>query len=442
MKESIYNLYFLDKKKEKCLIFNTLHRSILETDHEVFTLFRNGHIEQIDTGIIDMLQACQIICEDTLDEHELLKIMFCREKFNATTMGITIIPSHLCNLACKYCYQGHGDVLHSTMNDTVIKKTIAFIKNQSQSCGRLGINLYGGEPFLYPDIGFTLLEELHAFAQKEGKEFTTTVTTNGTLITEDIVQKLKKFDHRVQITLCGSQDVHDTIRVDKQGGGTYERIMEVIALLIRESISFHIRIDVDENNVHSIESLLQDMKQRGFEDIYLGFSPIGEEICYTEMEMEPKRISPQQLSYLADLANQYGFRANPLYIQNFIEGCSALSDSYLTVDPKGDVYKCLATPHYEEHKIGSIDEEGNLIHTNYQAYVDWTLRDPLRIPECRECIFSPLCAGGCALAAYALHGTLNAPGCREKDLSGVIRNYLQITYPELFEECSYETIVL
>jgi sulfatase maturation enzyme AslB (radical SAM superfamily) len=75
--------------------------------------------------------------------------------------------------------------------------------------------------------------------------------------------------------------------VDKQGKGTYERIMEVIALLIRESISFHIRIDVDENNVHSIESLLQDMKQRGYEDIYLGFSPIGEEICYKEMEMEP-----------------------------------------------------------------------------------------------------------------------------------------------------------
>lgn len=442
MKESIYNIYFLDEKKEKCLIFNTLQRSIIETDYDVYSLLKKGAINDIDIDIVSMLHSCQIICEDTLDEHDLLKIMFCREKFNATTMGITIIPTHLCNLACKYCYQGHGDVLHSTMNDAIIEKTLKFIKNQSRNCSRLGINLYGGEPFLYPHIGFTFLEELYTFAQEEGKEFTVTVTTNGTLLTRDIVTSLKKFSHRIQITLCGSKEIHDSIRVDKQGQGTYERIMEVISLLLSEHASFHIRIDVDQNNFHSMESLLQDMKQRGFSDIYLGFSPIGEEICYKEIEMETERISPEQLSYLADLAKQYGFRANPIYIQNFIEGCSALSDSYLTVDPKGDVYKCLATPHYEEHKIGTIDEEGTLVHTNYPAYVDWTLRDPLRIPECRECTFAPLCAGGCALAAYALHGSLNAPGCRDKNLGGVIRTYLMITYPELFKECSYETIVL
>lgn len=442
MKESMYNLYFLDEKEKKCLIFNTLQRSIIETDYEVYSLLKSRKIEQIDTNIIAMLHSCQMIYDDTFDEHDLLKIMFCREKFKSTTMGITVIPTHLCNLACKYCYQGHGDVLHSTMNKAVIEKTIAFIKNQSRDHTRLGINLYGGEPFLYPDIGFTLLEELHTFAQEKGKKFMVTVTTNGTLITEDIVQKLKSYSHRVQITLCGSKEVHDEIRVDKKGNGTYERIMKVIALLIREDISFHIRIDVDQNSVHSMEPLLQDMKERGFQDIYLGFSPIGEEICYKEMEMETERISPGQLSLLADLAKAYGFRANPIYIQNFIEGCSALSDSYLTVDPKGDVYKCLATPNYEEHKIGTIDEDGNLIHTNYKAYVDWTLRDPLCIPECRDCIFSPLCAGGCALAAYRMHGSLNTPGCKDKNLGGVIRSYLMVNYPELFKESSYETIVL
>lgn len=442
MKESVYNVYLLDEKEKKGLVYNTMHRSIVQIDDEVYSLIKEDKIDRIDEEVLDVLKQGHIVVDDNLNELDMLKIRFNRAKYNATSIGFTIIPTHACNLACEYCYQGHGDVLSSTMSEETVKRTIEFIKKSAVGRKSLGINFYGGEPLLFPDIIFTILEPLQSFADENNIQLSTTFTSNGTLFTDDIAEKLADYNYEIQITLCGPQEIHDSIRIDKKGNGTYERLMEVIELFKKYDTAFHVRVDVDQDNYHGIKLLLEDLAERGYQGTYIGFCPIGKDICYTEIERDTKPVDVVSLTQLSKMAHDMGFSTNPIYIHNFVEGCSALSDNFLAVDPDGNVYKCIAAPNYAEHRFGTLDENGNLVDINYEAYYAWTLRDPLHIEECITCKFAPICGGGCALAAYAKHGDINTPGCEEKELGEIMRTFIMLKYPDLFEGCTYETIVL
>lgn len=441
MKESVYNIYLLDEKKKKGLVYNTMHRTIVHIDDEVYNLIKNRKIDHIYNNILEILKEGGVIVEDDLNELDMLKIRFNRGKYNAVSIGFTIIPTHVCNLACKYCYQGHGDVLSGTMSKETMRRTIEFVKKNAVGRKTLGVNFYGGEPLLFQDMAFKILEALSQFADENGIQLMTSFTTNGTLLTEEIVKKLRNYNHDVQITFCGSKEIHDTIRVDKNGNGTYEKLMDVINLFKEYGISFHVRVDVDQSNYDSMKALLEDLKNRGHEGLHIGFSPIGKDVCYTEIERESEAVDVVSITRLSRLAHDMGFKTNPIYIQNFVEGCSALSDNFFTIDPNGNIYKCIAAPGYKDHRFGTLDEHGDLVDIDYSAYCKWTLRDPLLIEDCVQCKFAPICGGGCALAAYAKHGDINAPGCEERELGEIMRTFIMLNYPELFKECTYETIV-
>ena len=442
MKESMYNVYLLDEKEKKGFVYNTINRTVVHMDDEVYNLIRNNKIDHISSDVLEVLKDGGVIVDDSINELDILKIQFNRRKYNARSMKFTIIPTYACNLACKYCYQGHGDVLSSTMNDETIRRTIEFIKKNSMGHRALSVNFYGGEPLLFPKIVFRILEESKQFADKNGLEFLVTFASNGTLFTEEILEKLRDYNYKVQITLCGPKEVHDTIRVDKKGNGTYEKLMDVIKLFKKYDTAFHIRLDVDQNNYDTIKSLLEDLKERGYSGLPLAVCSIGEDFCYTKMERDIKKVNVASLTRLSKMAHDMGFKTNPIRIHNFIRGCSAMTDNFLAVDPKGDIYKCIAAPYYTEHKFGTIDENGGLIDMNYDAYCKWTLRDSLLIEECVECKFAPICAGGCALIAYVRHGDINFPGCEEKELGEIMRTFIMLEYPELFEESTYDNIVL
>jgi uncharacterized protein len=442
MKESRYNIYFLDEKEKKGIIYNTMYRTIMHIDDEVYNLIKNNKIDLIDEKALKILKKGGVVVDNAMNELDMLKITFNRSKYKSDSIGFTIIPTHACNLACKYCYQGHGEILHDTMDEETVKRAIRFIKNNAQGRRALNVNFYGGEPLLFPKIVFRVLEELKRFSDENGMEFLATFTSNGTLFTEEILEKLKSYKYKVQITLCGPKEIHDTIRVDKKGNGTYERLMEVITLFRDHNTTFHIRVDVDKDNYDSIKLLLEDLIERGHSGLPVAVCSIGTDFCYTEIERDVKEIDVVSLTRLQKMTHNMGFYTNPIHIHNFIEGCSAIMDNFLTIDPKGDIYKCIAAPFFTEHRLGTIDENGELADMNYEAFCKWTLRDPLLIEECVECKFAPICAGGCALLAYAKHGDIISPGCEEKELGEVMRTYVMFEHPEIFEEGTYDTIVM
>jgi uncharacterized protein len=272
-------------------------------------------------------------------------------------------------------------------------------------------------------------------------EFLFKMASNGTLVTEEIAETLKKYNCYVQLTLAGPKSIHDKKRIDKKGNSTYDKIINAMSLFKENGTGFHVRIDVDKDNHDSIDLLLDDLKEKGLGGIFIMISSIEKDACYKEIDYDTDKAGLASLARLSKMVYDKGFKTNPLHIHNFVQGCGALHDNFFTIDPKGDIYKCYAAPYYSEHRLGTIDENGELIHINYDAYCKWTLRDPLRIEECRTCTFSPVCGGGCALAAYKRKGDINAPGCAEKNVGEIIRMYIMQNCPELFTECAYETIL-
>ncbi|MBU7038319.1 MAG: SPASM domain-containing protein [Theionarchaea archaeon] len=442
MKESVYNVYLLDKEGADCLVYNVLHRSLLRIDNEVFQLMRLRRIDCIDDGVLKVLKNEGIVVDDGLNESDMLKIRFNRAKYSATSRGFTIIPTHACNLACKYCYQGHGDVLSATMNTKTVERTIEFIKKNVTGCKNLDVNFYGGEPLLVPDIVFRVVEELQHFADESGIHFSASFTSNGTLFTESIIARLKDYNCRVQITFCGPREVHDSIRVDKRGNGTYDKLISVLTLFKKHDMAFHIRVDVDQDNLATIDSLLRDLNEKGFGGLYIAFCSISKDICYTEPDWDLEEVNVKELALLCKKAQDMGFTTFPVYIHNFVEKCSALPDRYFAIDPKGDIYKCIAASGYPEHRLGTLNEKGEIVDMDYEAYCTWTLRDPLLIKECAACKFAPLCGGGCSLVAYQKYGSINAAGCKEKELGEIVLTVVKLRYPELFEGHHYEIVEL
>ncbi|WP_211333338.1 SPASM domain-containing protein [Keratinibaculum paraultunense] len=89
--------------------------------------------------------------------------------------------------------------------------------------------------------------------------------------------------------------------------------------------------------------------------------------------------------------------------------CGLYSNNQFTVAPNCDVYKCWEHVGQEEHLMGKIDENGNLRVT--YAYYDWMSVDPLKNAECSECVYLPVCGGGCGVVSYNETGTYHAKGC-------------------------------
>ncbi|MBU7045251.1 MAG: hypothetical protein HXS54_02355, partial [Theionarchaea archaeon] len=128
MKESMFNIYLIDEKEKKYLVFNTLYKSLVQIDDEVYTLITDKNIDRIDDNVLKALKRERIIVDSSVNELDVQKIIMNRGRFEGTSIGVTVIPTHACNLACTYCYQGHGDVLSNTMSDETVERTIEFIK--------------------------------------------------------------------------------------------------------------------------------------------------------------------------------------------------------------------------------------------------------------------------------------------------------------------------
>ena len=431
MKESIYNIYLLNEKEKKGLVFNTMYKTLVCIDDEVRNLISSNRIENINNDVLDVLKEGGIVVDDDLNEVDMLKIRFNKAKYNAASIGFTIIPTFACNLACTYCYEGHGDVLKDTMNDETIRRTIEFIKKKAVGRKALNMNFYGGEPLLIPDIVFRILEELKHFADKSNIQLSSSFTSNGTLFTEEIVRKLKEYNFEVQITLSGPKEVHDAMRMDKKGNGTYERIMDVIKLLRTHGIPLYILVNVDQDNYNTMGALLKDLKEREFDGLTLTFFPIRD-VCYGEIERDIKEIDAVSLALLSKRARDMKFKSNPIFIYDYADRCFSRSDSHLVLDPLGNIFKCSSAVYHKEHRIGTIDKSGNLANMNYEAYCAWTLRDPMLIKKCAACKFVPICAGGCAMIAYGRHGSVTFSACDKKMVEKTIRTYFISEFPELF----------
>ena len=355
------------------------------------------------------------------------------EKINTVYLMVT----RKCNMNCDFCAISANDKLRPEKEfklEDIQNKVIPFFqKNKPHK-----MILTGGEPLIKDQIveiakalrnGLTCPITLQSNGLAITKELTeqlkgyideidfSTIITNGTLLTAEIVSQLINYNcQQIQITLDGMPDTHNARRKYKDGKGSFEQIISALELLNNKCADIHtvIRINVDKNNLDEVSTLLE----------YLGINGKGLTNCNVDFGIVrgstqacsaysgnclSESIVGEVLSKLWSKAEMEGFT---LYTKPFHRWiyCGLYADSQFTVTPNGELYKCWEHAGDEQHLMGNINENGNIDNIKYSFY-DWMSHNPLENEECKECVYLPACGGGCGVVSYNETNSYHSKGC-------------------------------
>ena len=335
---------------------------------------------------------------------------------SAVVKALCLHVAHTCNLNCSYCFasQGkyHGD--RALMSFEVGRRALDFLIENSGTRVNLEVDFFGGEPLM----NWEVVKDLVAYARtQEGprnKKFRFTLTTNGMLIDDDVIEFANKEMHNVVLSLDGRKEIHDRLRVDYAGRGSYDRIVPKFQKLVesRGGKGYYMRGTFTHAN--------PDFTKDVFHMADLGF---------TELSMEPVVCAPDDPAALTEedlpiVLEQYEILAKEMLkreeegrgftfyhymldltrgpcIYKRISGCGSGTE-YMAVTPWGDLYPCHQFVGEDAYKLGDI---WNGV-TNTAVRDEFKLCNAYARPECADCWAKLYCSGGCAANAYHASGSI------------------------------------
>ena len=344
-----------------------------------------------------------------------------KEKSGDVIKALCLHVAHTCNLNCAYCFasQGKYNGERAVMSFEVGKQALDFLMEHSGKRHNLEVDFFGGEPLM----NFQVVKDLVAYArsiEKEaGKNFRFTLTTNGMLIDDEVIDFANREMSNVVLSLDGRKEVHDRYRVDYAGNGSWERIVPKFQKLVRErgGRNYYMRGTFTHHN----PDFLQDIRQM----LDLGFTELSMEpvVCApddpTALTEEDRRIVLDQYEKLAELMLEREREGRPFTFYHYmidlsggpciykrISGCGSGTE-YMAVTPWGDLYPCHQFVGDEHFRLGDIwhgldNPEGQKEFASCNVYAK---------PECRDCWAKLYCSGGCA--ANAFHATGSITGVYE-----------------------------
>jgi len=276
------------------------------------------------------------------------------------------------------------------------------------------VDFFGGEPLMNWDVVKQLVEYARSVEKERGKNFRFTLTTNGMLIDDDVIDFANREMSNVVLSLDGRKEIHDRLRVDYAGNGSYERIVPKFQKLVaaRGNKNYYMRGTFTHANPDFTKDLFH-MADLGFTE--LSMEPV---VCAPE---DPAALTAEDLEIVKD---QYELLARDMLrrekegkpitfyhymldltggpcIYKRISGCGSGTE-YMAVTPWGDLYPCHQFVGEEAYKLGDI----------WNGVTNTALREEFRScnayarPECNDCWARFYCSGGCAANAFHATGSI------------------------------------
>ena len=340
-----------------------------------------------------------------------------KAKTSGVVKALCLHIAHTCNLNCSYCFasQGkyHGE--RAVMSFEVGKQALDFLVANSKGRRNLEVDFFGGEPLMNFQVVKDLVSYARSIEKDAGKNFRFTLTTNGMLVDDDVIDFANRECSNVVLSLDGRKEVHDKYRVDYAGKGSWEQIVPKFQKFIkaREGKNYYMRGTFTHENPDFLEDI-KTMLDLGFTE--LSMEPVvGPEGEPTSLTAEDLPIILEQYEKLAELMLERHRAGNPFTFYNYmidlkggpcvykrISGCGSGTE-YMAVTPWGDLYPCHQFVGDEKFKLGDI----------WYGVTHTTIRDEFAAcnvytrPECADCWAKLYCSGGCAANAYHATGSIN-----------------------------------
>ena len=348
------------------------------------------------------------------DKYEDLAFDF--KNKNTVVKALCLHVAHTCNLTCEYCFASQGKYQgeRALMSYEVGKQALDFLIANSGSRRNLEVDFFGGEPLMNWDVVKRLVAYGREQEKVHNKRFRFTLTTNGMLIDDDVIDFANREMHNVVLSLDGRKEVHDRLRRTAGDKGSYDIIVPKFQKLVeaRGGKGYYVRGTFTHNNVDFTEDILH-MADLGFTE--LSMEPVvcapGEPYALTE-EDKPKLYEQYERLAVEMIRRRREGRPITFYhymidlkggpcVYKRITGCGSGTE-YLAVTPWGELYPCHQFVGDPKYSMGDV----------WQGVTNTALRDEFKLcnayarPDCRDCWARLYCSGGCAANAYHATGSI------------------------------------
>ncbi|MDR1979587.1 MAG: radical SAM protein [Synergistaceae bacterium] len=411
-KPSLYNV-LVPLKGGSTLAYNGVSGALAvweETDRRIYDLVEGG----ADNGkalavagnnrylctVLENLEKGLFVMNENSDERKLVDRIVNLARYDGSWASFTIAPTLACNFGCDYCYQ-NDEARLGAMNEETKRGIIRFVKKRTE--GRRGCTVawYGGEPLLAPDRVISMSNELAEHCREKKIAYNSQIVTNGYFLTREMTERLLAAKvTNAQVTLDGDRATHDTRRILKNGGATFDRILRNVAESVSvEDFSITVRVNVDKRNKDGVDGLLAHLREAGLsgrKNFRVYFAPV--DICSQEcLRVVDKVMGLDEYAAVEagfiERAVEMGLACASLPIQLF-SLCAAVKPNGFVLLPNGDVHKCWNTVSYPSERICGLDDADSI--EDMPLYKTWTSDALFASRQCDQCGILPNCTGGCA----------------------------------------------
>jgi len=388
-KKSRFNFTYR-QSEDAYVVFNTYSKALVVLDEAEFDQFEAGKFENEE--MVKELAKNGILVEETFDEVGFMTYCHNMTKFSKGALHLVLATTMDCNFACPYCYENRRQ---GKMSMEVQDAILRFIEqNMKNGVHQLDVTWYGGEPLLYPEIVRDLGERIRQVTQQYDCELTMYMVTNGYLLTPELVELIDQTGIvKVQITLDGLKEHHDARRYLRNGAGTFDKIMENLKLFEEYSIRVDVRMNVDNQNCRDYIGLQNMLAELDNPNIILYPSPV-EDINPDTVNEVSEFMSFDEFEKFAGGICKEGATdtAATKVLDDRYCYCQAETENNFVIDELGNCYKCWDQVGRTETSCFNILNPEDKNFANIIKFLAW---DPFRDEKCSQCVFLPVCFGGC-----------------------------------------------
>lgn len=425
----------------ECLAFNTrtqalvkINRELKETvDHDGAPSYFSRRVRYSED--LSRLHEMGVIAADEGEDRRNLESFFRRLKTGVkkSNFPVTVLTTYACNFKCVYCFQESSRV-NARMDAATAGRVMRWIKKRLERFGyeQLYVVFYGGEPLVNKPVLEKIAGHMKGWCERRGIRFKFMLQTNGYLMTPECIDRYLKLGlDQVRISVDGVGEEHDRNRPLRNGGGTFDRIMDNIAACA-DKVTIGISTSYDRGDVGKIERLLDYFDEREllhklgrfiFSPVHAALGPAGcpEQIlgadCMGNYEDENLLAAARAIRGMMER------RGLPVSGGMSIAACPLTRENAgVTIDQDGRIYKCNSMLGHPEFSVGDVrDDEYNEKDGEF-VHLDVWRRCP------RDCPYLPMCGGGCRLSSFLKHRNFTAPACHKAYLDKMAPEFIKQEY--------------
>ena len=362
--------------------------------------------------LLELTEEGQLFAPDIYENY-----VFDFKKRQTVVKALCLHIAHDCNLACRYCFAGEGEYHghRALMSLEVGKKALDFLVANSGNRVNLEVDFFGGEPLMNWDVVKGIVEYGRSLEEPHNKKFRFTLTTNGVLLNDEIMEFANREMANIVLSIDGRKEIHDKMRPFRGGQGSYDLIVPKFQKVAesREQTRYYVRGTFTHNNLDFSRDVLH-LADLGFQQISVepvvakptdsyalteeDLPKLMEEYDKLAVEMLRRRREGKPFNFFHFMIDLEG---GPCVAKR-LSGCGSGTEN-LAVTPWGDLYPCHQFVGDEKFLMGNV-EEGVLRED---------IRDEFKCcnvyakEKCKNCFAKFYCSGGCAANSYNFHGTIN-----------------------------------